>query len=155
MTRPMTHATTDAMKQRSERRRRGLAVVEFAVIAPLLVFLTLGAIELARGLMVKAVLSDAARKGCRTAVLPVGPSSGTNAAIQSDINAVLNANSITSSYATVTILVNGKAVDASTAQIGDQISVKLSVPVSRVAWITPLFLPASAIESDTLIMMRQ
>src|SRR5262245_33224343 len=136
-------------------RRTGAVVVESAIVISLLVFLTLGMIELARGMMVKEVLSDAARKGCRTAILPVGASGGTNAVIQSDVSAVLSANNINSSNATVTILVNGKAVDASTAQAGDQISVKVSVPVSKVAWITPLFLPASAIESDTLVMMRQ
>jgi Flp pilus assembly protein TadG len=131
--------------------RKGLAVVELAIIAPVLVFLTIGMIEIARGLMVKEVLSNAARKGCRTAILPAG----TTNSVATDVNQVLTDSSIDSNYATVTVMVNGKVADASTAKQHDQISVKVSIPVSRVAWITPLFLPASDIESDTMVMMRQ
>jgi Flp pilus assembly protein TadG len=131
--------------------RKGLAVVELAIIVPVLVFLAIGMIEVARGLMVKETLSNAARKGCRTGILPTG----TTSAITSDINQVLTDNNIDSSYATVTVLVNGKVADASTAKQHDQISVKVSIPVSRVAWITPFFLPGSDIESDTMSMMRQ
>jgi len=50
------------MQQRAPRK--GLAVVELAIIVPVLVFLTIGMIEIARGLMVTEVLSNAARKGC-------------------------------------------------------------------------------------------
>jgi Flp pilus assembly protein TadG len=131
--------------------RKGLAVVELAIIVPVLVFLTIGMIEVARGLMVKETLSNAARKGARTGILPTG----TTASITADINQVLSDNKIDTNYATVTVMVNGKVADASTAVQHDQISVKVSVPVSKVAWITPLFLPGSDIESDTLIMMRQ
>jgi Flp pilus assembly protein TadG len=128
-----------------------MAVVELAIIVPVLVFLTIGMIEVARGLMVKETLSNAARKGCRTGILPTG----TNSAITADINQVLSDNGIDSTYATITVLVNGNAVDAGTAVQHDQISVKVAIPVSKVAWITPLFLPGSDIESDTIVMMRQ
>jgi Flp pilus assembly protein TadG len=131
--------------------RPGLAAVEMAVIAPVLVFVTIGMLEMARGMMVKETLTDAARKGCRTAILP----NTTNAAVTSDINAVLNNNNISASYATVQILVNGAAADVSTAIRNDKISVKVSIPVSQVAWITPMFLPAKDIESETLVMMSQ
>jgi Flp pilus assembly protein TadG len=131
--------------------RKGLAVVELAIIVPVLVFLTIGMIEVARGLMVKETLSNAARKGCRTGILPTG----TTNSISADINQVLTDNNIASSNATITVMVNGKVVDASTAVQHDQISVKVSIPVSQVAWITPFFLPGSDIESDTMVMMRQ
>lgn len=131
--------------------RKGMAVVELAIIVPVLVFLTLGMIEVARGLMVKETLSNAARKGCRTGILP----SGTTSSITADVNQVLSDNNIKTSYATVTVMVNGQVADAGTAVQHDKISVKVSVPVSKVAWITPLFLPGSDIESDTIVMMRQ
>ena len=131
--------------------RTGAVVVEFAIVISLLVFLTLGMIELARGMMVKETLTDAARKGCRTGILP----NPTNSAVTADINAVLTNNNITASSATIQILVNDKAADVSTAKSSDKISVRVSIPVSQVAWITPMFLPATDIESEIVTMMSQ
>lgn len=139
------------MSRRAKKgQRSGIAVVEFAVVAPFLVFLTLGTLELARGYQIKEVLSDAARRGGRNAALP-GTS---NSTIQSDINSVLSKNSINSSDATITITVNGASADAQAALTGAKISVKVSIPVSKVAIVTPLFLPGQNIESETLVVMR-
>ena len=102
-------------------------------------------------MMVKEILTDAARKGCRTGILP----GGTNATVTSDVNAVLTNNNIASADATVTIQVNGVTKDVSTAPSNAKISVKVSIPVSSIAWITPLFLPGNSIESETMIMMSQ
>lgn len=135
---------------RKTQVRRGIAVVEFAVVAPFLVFLSVGLIEMARGYQVKEVLTDAVRRGGRNAAIP----STSNSTIQSDISSVLSKNNITSSDATITITVNGNSVDASTAKTGDKIAVKVSIPVSKVAIITPLFLPGSSLKSETLVVMR-
>jgi hypothetical protein len=51
--------------------------------------------------------------------------------------------------------VNGVAADASTAQRGDQVSVKVSIPASQVLWLAPFFLNNQSIESETMVMMRQ
>ena len=136
---------------RSERRN-GSVVVEFAIIVSLVLApFTIGLIEMGRGMTVKQVLSDAARKGCRTGVLPTGNTSD----ITSDINQVLTDNNIQTTWVTILITVNGVQADPSTAKQGDQIAVKISIPVSKIALITPVFLPGTAIESDTLVMMRQ
>jgi len=50
-------------------RRRGSAAVEFALIAPFFVLISLGMFELGRAMMVKTSLSDAASKGCRAGIL--------------------------------------------------------------------------------------
>lgn len=50
-------------------RRRATAVVEMAVVMPLLLTLLFGIIEYGRRLMVHQTLVQAAREGCRTAVL--------------------------------------------------------------------------------------
>src|SRR5260370_20440128 len=49
-------------------QRTGGAIVEFAIVCPILALVLLGMIELCRGTMVKVILSDAARKGCRTGI---------------------------------------------------------------------------------------
>lgn len=138
-------------KRRPAGRRRGLAIMEFALVGPVLVFLVMGMIETARGFMVKATLTDAARRGCRTGILPGKATSD----VSVDVNKVLSDNSIKSSDATMQVLVNGKVADASTAIQNDQIAVKISIPVSKIAWITPFFLPAASIESESMVMMRQ
>jgi Flp pilus assembly protein TadG len=123
--------------------------VELAFLAPLLGTLILGMFELGRGLMVKEFLSDAAQKACRTAALP-GKS---NSDVSAEIDNIMSDNSVTGySY---TIQVNGATADVNTAKQYDQVSVKVSVPVSQVFWTTSFFLPASSVESETVIMMRQ
>jgi Flp pilus assembly protein TadG len=132
-------------------KRSGVATIEFAFVAVVLVFLTIGMVETARGMMVKETLSNAARRGCRTGILPTA----TNSAVQTDITNVLTAHNIKSADAPVKILVNDKEADVSTAKQNDKISVKVSVPVSKVCWITPLFLAGSNYESEAVVMMRQ
>jgi Flp pilus assembly protein TadG len=137
-------------RPKSPRARAGIAALEMAIIAPILVFVTLGMLELARGMMVKETLTDAARKGCRAGIL----ASGTNAAVIADINTVLTNNSIPTADVTITIMVNGVVADVSTSTPGSQISVKVAVPIADVAWVTPLFMRGD-IESEKLFMMSQ
>src|SRR5687768_6598342 len=54
---------------RRPARRRGAAVVEFAVVAPVLFILVLGLIEMGRAVMVSQILVNASREGARKAAL--------------------------------------------------------------------------------------
>ena len=130
--------------------RRAAATVEFAVIAPVFVALFLGAFEISRGLWAKEILSDAARRACRTGCQP----DTSNATIIQDVKDILRDNNIDQTSATITILVNDVAVDASTAKQDDKISVKVSVPVSKIMIVTAIFLKSTQIESATVVMMR-
>ena len=49
--------------------RKGVAAVEFAFVAPVFFLLVLGLVEMERMLMVQQSLTNAAREGCRTAVI--------------------------------------------------------------------------------------
>ena len=51
--------------------------------------------------------------------------------------------------------VNGQAVDVSTAQQGDQVSIKVAVPFNKVNWTPLFFFTNASLESETLVMMRQ
>ena len=53
---------------RKRLQRRGGAMVEMAVIIPVLLVFLLGSVEIGRAVMVKHVLEEAARAGCRVAV---------------------------------------------------------------------------------------
>ncbi len=92
-------------KKRSSRG--GAAVVEFALLLPLLCTVTLGMMEIGRGAMVSKIVSDAARNGAQVAALPTS----SNATVTSRINSVLTASNITAANATITILVNDVVAD--------------------------------------------
>jgi Flp pilus assembly protein TadG len=130
-----------------------VAAVEFVLVLPFLAVFVNGFVELGRAIMVRQVLNDAARKACRKGILP----NQDNTAISQDVTNILtdNFSSTSASDATITILVNGQAVDASTAKKNDQISVKVSMPFADVAWTPPFFLSNNAVESETLVMARQ
>ena len=132
-------------------RRRGTAAVEFAIIAPLLATLMLGMVEITRAIQAKEFLTDTARSGCRLASLP----GTTTQNINDNINTILSNNGIATTNATITVQVNGNTADAKTAVRGDRITVKIAVPFSAISWLTPLFISNSAIESETLNMVRQ
>jgi Flp pilus assembly protein TadG len=136
----------------ARRRRRAAAAVEFALVAPILATIIVGMFETSRGFMVKMALNDAARKGCETGTLSLA----SNASITSDVNDVLTDNGISTSAATITILVNGLAKDASTAKQNDKVSVQVSVSTSKVSWTTTyLFLTSATIQSETVVMLRR
>jgi Flp pilus assembly protein TadG len=110
--------------------RRGIAAVEFALVMPVLATIVIGVLEINRGLLVKQILDQAARKGCETGCLVLQ----TNATVTSDINNVLSSNNIDTTAVTITILVNGASKNVSTATLNDKISVSVSVPTSKVSW---------------------
>jgi Flp pilus assembly protein TadG len=135
----------------SRDRRRATAAVEFAVVLPFLATLILGTFELSRAILVKEIVEDAARRGCRSAIQP----NSTNSSVTTEINNILSDHGISTGSASITILVNGASADVSTANRQDEISVKVGVPVSQVFWATTLFLPGTTIESEVVVMMCQ
>ena len=52
------------------KKRRGAAAVEFAMIAPLMILLTFGLVELGRIMLVKQTAIHATREGARMAIRP-------------------------------------------------------------------------------------
>jgi Flp pilus assembly protein TadG len=127
--------------------------VEFAILASLLLVpLLLGMFELGRAVQVRTILSDAARKGCRTGI-KAGMS---NANIITEVNNILGDNKIPSTGENIIIAVNGNtAVDASAANADDQLSVKVQIPYGNVTWGPMNFLASATMESEAVVMMRQ
>ena len=111
--------------------RRGAALLEFAIIMPVLLIVVLGMIEIGRAVMVTEVLTHAARMGARTAAISSGSTSGALTAA----NKVLTDSGING--ATVQVYVNGSSLkDASTAVSGDEIAVTISEPYANVTWLS-------------------
>jgi Flp pilus assembly protein TadG len=109
--------------------RHGAAVLEFAIVAPLVFLFVLALIELGRGLMVTHLLTKAARQGCRVGIVEGKSTSDITTAVTSALSGVgISGDS-------VSVQVNDGAADASTAQAGDEITVVVSAPVSSVTWV--------------------
>ena len=69
---------TRVMRHKNARRARAAAVVEFAVVLPLLLTILFGIIEYGWVFMVRQTLQTAAREGARLAVLQTSVSPYTN-----------------------------------------------------------------------------
>jgi Flp pilus assembly protein TadG len=137
-----------------------------ALLAPFLIALVLGMCEMARAVMIKDILTNAARKSCRTGI---SPTMG-YADIVADVNNILSDNGINSSKATITIQTASYTGNSTTPSWGsfttatstsyspnplDQVSVKVSVNSSDVLWFAPYFISNGFVESETMYMVRQ
>jgi Flp pilus assembly protein TadG len=145
----------------NRRSRRGVAAVEMAFIAPILGLLMMGMFELSRGVMVKQMLTGAARKGCRTGIIHQYG----NSDIINDVTNLMQDNGFGSTLfnpptiGSITITVTDPSgnilSDALDATPGSKVSVQVSIPVSSVQWVSAYFLTATMFESDTVVMMKQ
>ena len=100
-------------------RRRGAAVVEFAVCLPLLMLIILGAIEATHGIFLKQALSAAAYEGMRVAIEPRSKQADATQQAQ----AILNARLVKGSKITFDTNVD-------TAPRGQKVAVEISAPLS-------------------------
>ncbi len=128
---------------RSKRnRRRGAAVVEFAIVAPLLLTLLFGMLEVGRLVMVQQILTNASREGARRGILE----QATATDVQSTVEAYLTNASI--SNATVSISPGSLA----TVGFGNKVTVGISVPFEEVSWLpAPWFLSGVEISGKSVM----
>jgi Flp pilus assembly protein TadG len=112
--------------------RRAATVVEFAVVAPVLFFVVLSIVEYGRQLMVMELLTDAARRGCRTAILE-----GTTTQQIKD-TAVNYLSGFNISGDTAQVIINdgtGNIIEAQNVAAYTELSVVVTVPTSSVSWM--------------------
>ena len=134
------------MKARASYRfRRGVAAVEFALVAPLFFMFVFGIIEFGRMVMVQQIMTNAAREGARIAIVP-----GTaTATVQSQVATYLVNGAVISS----TSALNGgtgkptmtvSPDPPSGAASGSLVTVTVTVPFTAVSWLpTPIYLGAT------------
>lgn len=113
------------------RIRWGGAILEFALILPILISLPLGMLEIGRGFMAANALTTAAREGARSGIVP----NGDNAKVQAAVDGALANQGISTSHLATTIKVNGAVGDVATATSGSTITVSVSVPYNDVSWV--------------------
>ncbi|HEX7446515.1 MAG TPA: TadE/TadG family type IV pilus assembly protein [Pirellulales bacterium] len=130
---------------RRARQRRGTALVEFAMVAPVFFLFMVGAIEFGRAIMVQEVLTDASREGARVGIVDGMQTSD----VQSAANAYLTAMKV--SGATVSVSPQNPGSTPS----GTQVTVTVSIPYKSVSWVpAPWFLGSATLAAST-VMQRQ
>jgi len=126
--------------------RRGAAVAEFALIAPLFLTLIAGVVEMGRAVIVVQELTNASREGGRIASYD---STTQTSPIKTAVNTYLTNVGISGATTVVSPSPPSAAAD------GQQISVTVSIPFNSVSWLpTPFFLGGKTLSAST-VMCRQ
>jgi Flp pilus assembly protein TadG len=134
---------------RHGRTRRGQALVEFALILPILMILLMGIIEFGRAWNVKQVLTDASREGARLAVVAGDAATRTQTQVETRIRTVLAHAGVDSTAVAIT-WTNFEA------EPGEITTVELSMPYSFFVLhrLVALFTPDGTITLRTATRMR-
>jgi Flp pilus assembly protein TadG len=118
-------------------QRPGAAVVEFAIVGPILFIMILAMFEFGRTLMVMELLTEGARVGCRLAIIE----GTTSAQIQQAVTTYLAGVGINGD--TVGVIVNDapvNSVEAANQPAYAEMTVQVTVPVTSISWVpNPLF----------------
>lgn len=123
--------------------RSGAAVVEFAVLLPVMVALVFGSIEMANGIFLKQAVAEAAYEGARAATR----TSGTDAAVNSRVAEVLTSRGISNKTVTIT-------PSLATITRGTQFTVTVNVPSSELGSVLPLQFLKNKTISRSVTMVR-
>ena len=112
------------IRTQKKKNRRGALAVEAAIVFPLLLLLTLGAIRYGWLFLKAEQITNAARMGASIAVLPNSTADTVNTAVSNlMIAADINPDDCT-------VLITPE--DIGTLQIGDYVTVRVSVPGNKV-----------------------
>jgi Flp pilus assembly protein TadG len=128
--------------------RKGVAAVEFAVVAPLFFLLVFGMIEFGRAVMVQQIITNASREGARLAVLDGSTGTEVKTAVVTYMQRA--AITITADKVTVT------PTEPGTAAYGEPVTVAVAIPFSQVSWLpTPWFIGSGTQLSAETVMRRE
>jgi Flp pilus assembly protein TadG len=125
------------------KNRRGAAVVEFAIVAPIFFLLIFGMIEFGRVVMVQQLLTNASREGARLGVL----NDATSSQVQTKVVDYLAGANITIATSNVNVVY---AADSSSGGGGESVTVTVSVPFNQVSWLpSPMFLSGYTLSASS------
>ncbi len=140
----MATGPTTALRKTVRQRRRGAACIEMAVIAPYLFLLVFGSIEFARMVMVKQSLTNAAREGCRTAVLALTDNDND---VESAVRQYLRG-SIADYSDSETVRVSIDPTNVANQPTGTTITVSVEVDCGDVSWLPAGFLGGVTLQAN-------
>ena len=130
-----------SLRRSPRQRRRGAALVEFALCASLLFLFLFAMIEFSRVMQIQHVVREAAFEGARTAAtLDAVVSNGSTPNVTSQVNKVLSAGNLVNTNVTVTDG-NGKTLTYSSSTT----TVSVSVDPAGNSWFMKFVMPGHPI----------
>lgn len=130
------------------KNRRGAAVVEFAIVAPVFFLLIFGMIEYGRMVMVQQILTNASREGARFAVVQ---STDDTQAVQDTVTNYLTSASI---GGTPTVSVEWPPSGGTSSS--EPVTVTVSIPFGQVSWLpSPMFVNSTMPLTAVSVMRRE
>lgn len=123
-------------------------MIEFAFVLPIFAAALLGIFEFGRAFMVYQVLVNSSRVAVRKAVIADAKASDVEAAAKEQVRI----SGLPESNFTVTFKVNDTtATSLDNVSRGDSVSVRITVPFSNVAVVSPLFLNDATLGGETVM----
>jgi Flp pilus assembly protein TadG len=114
-------------------------MVEFAIVAPLMMLFTVGLIDMGRMTMVKQLLVNASREGARRAALP----DATTESVLASVNEILSSSGVTG-----TVTLSPPMISA--APPGSTITVNVQANPNSVSWMgTSAFMSGMTLRAST------
>ena len=135
------------VRTRGKNHRRGAATVELALVFPLLILITFGAIKYGWLFLKAQQITNATRYGARIAILPDATTTGVKTAII-DMLALANI-SIVPGNITIT------PVDISSLSVGDAVKVQVIVPAANVDIMNVSLFPSIANVGASVTMAKE
>ena len=130
----------------SRLARRGVATVEFALLAPIFFMIIIGLIEIGRAIMVQEALTNASREGARVAGNDATMSAST---VQAAVDGCLSNASISGATTTTSPL------PLSSVANGSPVTVTVSIPYGQVSWVpSSWFFKGQSLKAKS-VMIRQ
>jgi Flp pilus assembly protein TadG len=111
--------------RRLAKNRRGVAAVEFAMIAPIMMLFTFGLVEMGRFMLVKEAATHATREGARIAVRPF--------ATDDEIITRVNEELAIMSIADATITIDPPELED--AEPGSMVTVRVQITPDSISWV--------------------
>jgi Flp pilus assembly protein TadG len=132
--------------------RRGGSLLEAAIVVPILLSLTFGAIEFGDYFFVKHTLNAAAREGARNGIVDTA----TNTTVQTAVTSVLTASGGTNWGATTTITdTSGNSVNVATVTAGNPVEVTVTATWG-VCGLRPMqLISSSKLVSGSCVMRKE
>ncbi len=128
-------------RSRIAEKRRGTVVVELAIVAPILLVIFLGMVEVSRGIMVQQIITNAAREGAREAIME----GATISDVQTSVTEYLASSTISGATVSVT-------PDPTAAAARQQITVTVNISYANVMWVSAGYFDSGDILSASCTM---
>jgi Flp pilus assembly protein TadG len=131
----------------SRRRRRGIAIVEAAILFPVLLMITFAMMEYGWMFLKMQQLNNTAEVAARLAAMPTA----TNSTVTSEISTLMSGYGMGNSGYTTTFTPS----DVSTASLGATVTVSLSVSYSKLEVTGASLIPMPSSISASVTMVKE